>query len=140
MKEIEGGQVVYMMSEKCLPRRRGWRSGPYLVFLHGGLCHVDTQLSQFSDDPGQAPGGIRPGHRANQLTDFFGNRGPAEFTASTEPPPILTEPLPLPHKDCAKLHKGECVPPARPETGEPGPEEPVRRLDARLGYRSPVDG
>jgi hypothetical protein len=76
----------------------------------------------------------------DQRLDFFGDHGSAGLPALTQPWPILPEPPLLPQEDRTGLHEGEGVLPPGPQAGEPSPEEPIHRLEARPGDRSLVDG
>jgi hypothetical protein len=50
-EEIHGDQVLGMVVEKCLPRRRGWRLRPHPILLHCEFRHFNPQLGQFAHDP-----------------------------------------------------------------------------------------
>jgi hypothetical protein len=44
-EEVNRNQVLDVVSEKRLPRRRRWPAGPHPILLHGGLGHVDPEFS-----------------------------------------------------------------------------------------------
>ena len=62
-KEIQGHQVLHMVLQECLPRRRWRLVWPHPILLHRRLGHVDAQLAQFPDDPWRTPGRIGLPHR-----------------------------------------------------------------------------
>jgi hypothetical protein len=79
-KEIQSDQVLHMMREKSLPRRRRRLGWPYPVLLHRRLGHLNAHLPQFPHNPWRAPRGIRLPHGLDELADLLGNRwtaGPA---------------------------------------------------------------
>ena len=55
-----------------------------------------AQEGRFRYDPRCAPGGVLPGHAANQITDFACDRRASRFSSAGFPPPIQLESLAVP--------------------------------------------
>jgi hypothetical protein len=97
------------------------------------LATVDAQLPQFPDDPWRAPGGIRLGHLADQLTDLLDNGGATDFATLTQPSPVVAKPPVLARDHGAWLDEGEHLLPFRPQAREPGPQQPIGRVEPWAG-------
>jgi hypothetical protein len=51
-EEVEGHEVLHVVVQKRLPRRRWKLAQRYPILLHGGLCDLDAQLAQLAYDAG----------------------------------------------------------------------------------------
>jgi hypothetical protein len=129
-KEIKGDQVLDMVVQKGLPRRRRWLTWSHPVRLDRRFGHINAQLAQFPNDPRRAPGGIRLPHRLDELADFLGKDGATGGSPLAHAPPVVTEAPPLPGDHRAGLDECQDIRPARPELGRPCPEHPVGRPEA----------
>jgi hypothetical protein len=64
----------------------------------------------------------------DEVTDFFGNGRPARRAALAEVSPVIPKPFLLPGNHGARLYELQSVLPPWPQTGQPGPEKPIRRM------------
>jgi hypothetical protein len=100
-KEIQGHQVLHVIGEKGLPRRRLPR--PHPIRLHRGFDHVNAQLAQLADDPWCTPGRIGLPRPADEIADVFGNPWTAGRTLLAQLSPMVAKALALPSDDGAQL-------------------------------------
>jgi hypothetical protein len=68
------------------------------------------------------------------------NRRSARLAARTDTPPVIAEAPALSGDHGRGLNKDQGLPPSRPVTQEPRPEEAVRGANLRPPHRSAVDG
>src|SRR5437773_11690251 len=57
-------------------------------------------------------------------------------TAARFPSPIVRKRPPMPAEDCIRLEDAQPAPPARPETGQPNPQQPVRLPESETTWRA----
>ena len=83
----------------------------------------------------RSPQEVGLAHLLNQIA----NRGSetwSPWTAARFPGPIARKRPPMPADDCVRLQNAQPVPPARPETGQPNPQQPVRLPKAETTWRA----
>jgi hypothetical protein len=54
-KEIQSHQILHVVLQKGLPRRRRQPLRSEAILLHRRFGHLDAQLAQLADDPWRAP-------------------------------------------------------------------------------------
>ena len=106
----------------------------------GALGHVDAELQELAMDSRGAPEGIRRGHARDQGLDLGVDGRATSGGPAGELGPVLAEATPLPPQDGVGSHDHEGLPPAGPDSGQPDPEEAIRRAESGPGHRSLVDG
>ena len=94
------------------------------VLRNRGFANVDPEFQQFSMNSGRTPGWIRQAHFPDQRSNLGGNFG-STWTTFTLPLPVKTKTFSMPGNDCLWLHDEQSRTPARPNLGEPNPENPV---------------
>ena len=132
--------IRHVIVQKRSPGLRRWFLSADHVLGHRLLGHIVTQRGQFGYDPRCAPGGVLPGHAANQLTDFAFDRRSSRFPSSGFPSPIQLESLAVPPEFRFRLNDDERRSPVRPESRQPNPEDPIswtqiRAFDRLLEHR-----
>src|SRR5712692_3391604 len=74
-------------------------------------------------------------HLLNQITNRGSETWPSR-TAARFAGPIARKRPPMPADYCVRLQDAQPVPPARPETGQPNPQQPVRLPKAETTRRA----
>ena len=74
-------------------------------------------------------------HLLNQIANRGSETRPSR-TAARFPGPIARKRPPTPADHCVRLQDAQPVPPARPETGQPNPQQPVRLPKAERTWRA----
>jgi len=87
-----------------------------------------------------SPERIGGGHPPDQVAKLHSHGWSTGFPGTAQTPPVVPESLPPPCDHRLGLDEDECVPPAGPDSGEPGPEDPVSWQDAWSPGSSFVDG
>lgn len=124
-EEVDGDNVTDMRLKEGAPRR-GWpRRGAPHVFGNGEPGDFEAEETKFVPDPAATRGGILNGHAADQRADLDVDRRATRGSGSGPPTPIELESLTVPGEDGRGLDNDEAGPPARPQPGEPYPEDPV---------------
>src|SRR5712691_8488075 len=73
----------------------------------------------------RSPQEVGLAHLLNQIANRSSETGPSRMAARF-PGPIARKRPPMPADDCVRLQDAQPVPPARPEVGQPNPQQPVR--------------
>ena len=138
-KEIDGGNLRRVIREKIPPAlRRRFPLFPH-VLRNRRLGYLITEKAKLGANSWRTPRWILPRHAANQLTGFKFHLRPTNFY-SRLPSPVESEALPVPANDRLRFDDQEHALPARPESGEPGPENAVASSKPRPLHRTPEHG
>jgi hypothetical protein len=86
-------------------------------------------MAACDDDPYTSPRSTS-GHAADQVTDLARHSRPARLSRSGQSRPVCSEPPSPPGDDRFGPNDDQSFPPSWPDTGQPGPEDPVARTDA----------
>ncbi len=124
---IDRGNALGVVSQKALPRRRGWPPDLDHVSRHGRLRHVDPDLQELAVDPRHAPQGIPQAGLANQASNIFnifGNPWPAG-SSSGSPMPQGSEVAPVPAHSRLRPDNDDRVHNVRPKSIEPDEQRPI---------------
>lgn len=92
-----------------------------------GLRHVDTQFPQFAVSTRGTPQRIRGSHVLNQSADVERHGRSAHSAMSRTPSPMDRKGTAVPAHDRGRLHDLDTPAPARPDSGEQHPQEPIGR-------------
>src|SRR5436309_12612492 len=87
-----------------------------------------------------APEGVRGGHASDQSLDLGMDGRATSGRAARELAPVLAEAAPLSPQDGVGGNDHEGLPPPGPDSGQPDPEEAIRRAKLRPGRRPLVHG
>ena len=79
-------------------------------------------------------------HPADQVPDFFGKSWAPRLPMLAHPSPVIAELFLLPGDHCTRLYELEGGLPAWPESGQPGPEDAISRVETRAVDSLLVDG
>ena len=124
-----------MVLEECSPGLGRRFPATNHVFAHAGFAHIEAQLEQFAMDPRRAPERVLTAHRADQVTDLLGHRGPPGLTLSNFLSPEQAKALAMPIEDGRGLNEEERGPPVVPDLAQPSPQKSIGRGEFR-----PFDG
>jgi hypothetical protein len=116
-----------MIFQECPPRLGRRLAVSRHVFGNRGFRHLDPEFQQFSMNSGRTPDRIRQAHFTDQRSNLGGNLGSARTTFAL-PLPEKTKPFSMPSNHSLGFHDDQCRTPARPNLGEPNPENPVRAV------------
>ena len=94
------------------------------VFGNRGFRNLDSQFQQFPVNSGRTPGWIRQAHFTNQRSNLGGNLRSARTTFAL-PLPVKSKTYSMPGNDSLGFKDDQNRTPARPNLGEPNPENPV---------------
>jgi len=83
----------------------------------------------------RSPREVGLAHLLNQITNRGSQTWPSR-TAARFAGPIARKRPPMPADHCVRLQDAQPVPPARPETGQPNPQQPVRLPKAETTGRT----
>src|SRR5215813_5218641 len=83
----------------------------------------------------RSPQEVGLAHLLNQITNRSSETWPSR-TAALFAGPIARKRPPMPAEDCVRLQDAQPLPPARPETGQPNPQQPVRLPQAETTWRA----
>jgi hypothetical protein len=138
-EEVDGDGIAEVIAQEGGPCGRGSRPlDP--VLLDGGLGHVDPDLPQLADDPRGSPERIGRRHLPDQRTNLPRDSRSAGSPGAREPPPVLAELPATPRDHGPWLDEHERLPPAGPDSRQPGPQDPVAGAKSRPLGRALVDG
>ena len=83
----------------------------------------------------RSPEEVRLAHLFNQIanrtSEAWSSRTTTRFAG-----PIARKRAPMPAQDCVRLQDAQPAPPARPEMGQPNPQQPVRLPKAETTWRA----
>ncbi len=79
-------------------------------------------------------------HPADQVPDFFGKSWAPRLPTLAHPSPVIAELFLLPGDHCTRLYVPEGGLPAWPESGQPGPEDAIGRVETRAVDSLLADG
>jgi hypothetical protein len=91
-------------------------------------------------DPPSAPRGILSGHPADQILELDLDRRAAGLTRPRLPAPVEPKALAVPGEDCRGPNNEQAGPPARPQTRQAHPEDPIPWRKPRPPDRALKDG
>ena len=138
-EEVDGDDVSGMRGEKGAPRRRRPRRRPVHVLGDGQLGDVVAEQGEFRLDAPAAPGRILARHASDQTANLGVEPRAADRVGPGLPPPVELEALAVPGQDGRGLNDDETGPPARPQAGQPDPEDPVPTGEPGSGDRALKD-
>ena len=87
-----------------------------------------------------APERIRCDHSTNQALDLGIEGRATSGWAAGEPSPVLAEAVALPAQDSVGRDDDQSLSPSGPDSGQPDPQQAIRRPELRAAYRSLVNG
>ncbi len=97
---------------------------------------LDADPRELASDARRPPADVRSGHTPDQSPDLLRDGWATGLAAPAQLRPVLAE-LPLPPPDDrSRLHDLEDALPARPDPGQPSPEDPVGRPESGTRHRS----
>jgi len=124
------------------PPRLGWWLHPTERDQIGyrSFGDLDSQLEEFSVNPGCPPERISLCHSANEIADLTAYLRPSRtFGPGLKLPKQLETFFVLP-SDSLRLHEDQRITPVTPDTGKQNPEETVYTANLRPLYRLFHDG
>jgi len=138
-EEVDGDDVVDVGLQKGAPRRRVVWGRPPHVPGHRELGDVVAEKGEFGPNAPAAPRWILASHTPDQTANLEVEPRAADRVGPGLPPPVELEAFPVPGQDSGRLNDDETGPPARPQAGEPDPEDPVPSSEPGSGDGSLQD-
>ena len=138
-EEVHGGDGFAVVGEKCRPTLR--RFGVTRRLSHPAqdcpLGDVEAEHLDFTVYPWRSPCSVLRDHAENESTQLFGCWSSADANAfPRNPTPIQPEAGAMSADDRRRLDDKERLLPARPESAQDEPEQPVRH--GETGLRMPL--
>ena len=104
---------------------------PGHVLGDGCLGNLDPELEQLAVDPGRTPERILLAHSVDEVADLKRHRRPPRSPDPGFPWPIFSKTFPVPANHGFRLHDGQGIQAAGPQTIEPDPNYPVEGCEPR---------
>ena len=123
-EKVDGGNLLCMIGEKCLPGLRRRRAAPDSILRHSRFRKVETEKTKFRLDPRRSPERVFERHPFDQLTNLLVDLRTADRRLGL-PSPIELESLPVPFDDGLRFDDDQDLPPILPELRENHPEESI---------------
>src|SRR5262245_2593414 len=123
-KEVDGGNLLCMIGEKCLPSLRRRRAAPDSILRHSRFRKVETEKTKFRLDPRRSPERVFERHPFDQLTNLLVDLRTADRRLGL-PSPVELESLPMPFDDGLRFDNDQDLPPILAELRENHPEESI---------------
>jgi hypothetical protein len=124
-EEVDGGQLLGVIVQKCAPGLTGWLAAAHHVFADAALPDVDAEFEQFAVDAGCTPTGILTAHLADQISDLARNDGSSGLAASHLSGPEQSKTGTMPGYDRFWLDDRQRRAPVTPEAGQTDPQQAV---------------
>jgi hypothetical protein len=123
-EKVDGGNLLCMISEKCLPSLRRRRAAPDSILRHGRFRKVETEKAKFRLNARRSPKRVFERHPFDQLANLLVDLRTAERSLRF-PSPIELKSLPVPFDDGLRFDNHQDTPanPARVARESP------RRID-----------
>src|SRR5438132_1198455 len=119
-----------MILQKRAPRRRRRPPGPEHVLRNRRLRYGYAELQQLAMNSWRTPERIGAAHPPNQISELRTDHGPAG-SVPTLPRPVASQPLPVPADHRLGPNHLQRMPPARPQSRQQNPEDPVHLRQPR---------
>src|SRR5215468_1727061 len=76
-EKVDGGNLICMIGEKCLPGLRRRRAAPDSILRHSRFRKVESEKTKFRLDPRRSPERVFERHPLDLLTNLLGDLRPA---------------------------------------------------------------
>src|SRR5262245_2061252 len=113
-EKVDGGNLLCMIGEKCLPSLRRRRAAPDSILRHSRFRKVETEKTKFRLDPRRSPERVFERHPFDQLTNLLVDLRTADWRLGL-PSPRQLESLPAPFDDGLRFDDDQDLPPILPE-------------------------
>src|SRR5262245_61990679 len=129
-EEVDGGDLLCMIGEKCLPSLRRRLAAPDSILRHSRFRKVETDKAKFRLNAQDAPQRNLSRHLPAQLTNLLVDLRTAHWRLRL-PSPVELEALPVPFDDGLRFDDDQDLPPILPELRENHPEESISPTQLR---------
>jgi hypothetical protein len=93
------------------------------------ITQVSTEFQEFPMNARSSPAGVGEAHVPDEIPNFR-RYGRPTFATPTLPSPIDAKSLAMPGDNRLRFDKEQCRTPIIPHTGEPNPQDSVRKAEA----------
>ena len=122
-EKVDGGNLLCMIGEECLPGLRRRRATPDPILCYGRFRKVEAEKAEFCLNARDAPQRILSRHFPDQLTNLLVDLRTADRSPRLSSP-IGLESLPSTFDDGLRFDNDQDLSPILPELGEA-----LRRID-----------
>src|SRR5215472_5018542 len=139
-EEVHGDHGLDVILQEGPPGLRRWLPASRHVLAHTSLADVDAEFEQFTVAAWRSPQWVLAAHLADQFSDMFRDFRSSRLPASSFPSPEQAEALAVPSNHSLRFDDDQRRTPVAPNSGQPRPQQPVRRGQLGTFHRTLQNG